>query len=143
MESPNPLDPTPAEAAEPTPAEQLDPVEQSETTFDADTVRRLRAEAAENRVKAKAIQAEANARLLVHVIAADGRLIDPDVLALSDDLLDEAGYVDSSKVADAITTTIADKPYLSAHKPHTVIPQGARDAAPAMPNIGDLIRARM
>lgn len=135
-------DPAPAEVVDTTPADAAEPTEE-EITFSADDVRKLRAEATEHRLKAKAVRAEANARLLAQVILADGRLIDPDALTVTDELLDDSGYVDAAKVAEVITNTIADKPYLSAQKPHTVIPQGARDAAPAAPSIGDLIRARM
>lgn len=105
-----------------------DPTEDS-TTFSAEYVRRLRAENAEARVRAK-IADVANEHLLDAYAGADGRLVDTTVLRLSDDLLGDDGLVDRDKVAEAIGGLITAKPYLQVRKPAPLPGQGLTAPAP-------------
>lgn len=123
------------EPASPTPQ----PAEDEPTTFSAEYVRELRAEAAQHRVRAKLVDT-ANERLAAAYAAADGRLVDPDALRLTDDLFDDDGLADPGRVRDAITALIDAKPYLKSRKPTTTIDQGALPEAPAGPTWLDIIR---
>lgn len=105
-----------------------DPVTEPET-YTAEYVKSLRDEAANHRVKAKKVT-DANARLTSAFVAQDGRLVDPEVLTFSDDLVDDDGLVSHDKVAAAISALIADKPYLLRRTPSTSIAQGVRQSAP-------------
>ena len=99
-------------------------------TFPAEYVRRLRAEAAEARVKAK-IADTANEHLLAAYAANDGRLVDVEALALSPDLLGDDGLVSRDKVAERIGELIAVKPHLASRRPTTTLPMGVQPEAPA------------
>lgn len=98
---------------------------QTEQTFDAEYVAKLRNEAAEHRVKAK--RSDDLARQLVRALAkADGRLIDADDLAYDSTYLDDDGLIDVDKVTAAIDTLVERKPHLAAQRPTSTLPQGAR-----------------
>lgn len=135
--------PVQPEAAEPIDAQAPQEAVEEPVTFDADTVRRLRSEAAEHRVKARQAVSEANERLLAQIVRGDGRLVDPEVLPLDDNLIGEDGYVDPARVADAITATIEAKPYLASARPTTPMSQGVRQAAPTPLSFTDILRERM
>lgn len=109
-------------------------------TFPAEHVAELRDELAKKRIKAKERDADANARLLAAYATADGRLIENDVLALSDDLLDEAGFVDPQKVGQAIGALVEAKPYLAARRPTAALPLGVQQPAPDTPGLFGIIR---
>lgn len=99
--------------------------EQAEPTYDGAYVAKLRQEAAESRVKAK--RADALARQATRAITAhDGRLIDPDDLAFTEEFFDDDGLVDSDRVTAAIDTLIKRKPHLAARRPNAPIAQGAQ-----------------
>jgi hypothetical protein len=109
-------------------------------TFPAEHVAELRDELAKKRIKAKERDADANARLLAAYATADGRLIENDVLALSDDLLDEAGFVDPQKVGQAIGALVEAKPYLAARRPTAALPLGVQQPAPDTPGLFGIIK---
>ena len=116
-------------------------VNETPETFGADYVRQLREESAAHRVKAKRID-DANTRLVAAYAAADGRLVDVDALAYSDDLTGDDGLVEREKVADAIAKLVEAKPYLASRRPTTPLPQGVREDVPTVPGLFDLIRQR-
>jgi hypothetical protein len=123
-------------ATEPTEADD------ESATFPAEYVRKLRAEAAEHRVKAK-IADVANEHLLAAYAQADGRLVDVEVLALSDDLLGDDGLVDPAKVSAAIAGLVEAKPYLRRRTPTSPIPQGVREPAAETPGLFAIARERL
>jgi len=95
------------------------------SVFDATYVAKLRAEAADNRIKAK--RSDDLARQVVRAMArADGRLIDAEDLAFDQAFLDDDGLVDSDRVVGAIDQLIERKPHLAARRPEGTIGQGAR-----------------
>ena len=116
-------------------------VDETPETFGADYVRQLREESAAHRVKAKRID-DANTRLVAAYAAADGRLVDVDALAYSDDLTGDDGLIDREKVAEAIAKLVEAKPYLASRRPTTPLPQGVREDVPTVPGLFDLIRQR-
>ena len=103
------------ETQEPTaPAGDGAPVETE--TFTRDYVQKLRDEAAGHRVKAKRADALA-ARLVTAQAALTGRLADPTDLTFTEDLLDDDGLVDDTKVQAAVGDLIKRKPHLAARRP--------------------------
>lgn len=98
-------------------------------TFSADYVAKLRAEAAEARVRAK-VADTANAHLLAAFAETDGRLRDVEALSYSDDLLGDDGLVDRGKVSAAIDDLLTRKPFLQRPKP-APLPMGVQADAPA------------
>jgi hypothetical protein len=98
------------------PEQQSTTAEQQPETFDRAYIQRLRDEAASHRVKAKRADALAE-RLVTAMAAGTNRLADPTDLAYSDDLLDEDGYPDEGKVAEAIEQLIAKRPHLASRRP--------------------------
>jgi hypothetical protein len=132
------------EAPEPATEQPIEaPIDDQGATFPAETVRELRDELAKRRVRSKEQSAAANARLLGAYVAADGRLIDAEMLSVSDDLMGDDGLLDQAKVSEAIDTLIAAKPYLSARKPTTPIVQGVQPQVPEAAGLLTLIRERM
>jgi hypothetical protein len=129
------------------PVEQAEPVEQvaqdSAETFPADAVRELRDELAKRRIRAKEQAAAANARLLTAYTRADGRLVEPDLLEMTEDLFDEDGFIDPERVTAAIDGLLQAKPYLSARKPTQPITQGVQPQVPDTPGLFTLIRDRI
>lgn len=113
----------------------------STDTFSAEYVRGLRRENAEARVRAKLADA-ANDRLLAAYVNADGRLIDPDLITVSDEVLGDDGLIDSEKVKASIDALIAAKPQYQKIRP-AVIPQGVREEAPVERGLFTLLRERM
>jgi hypothetical protein len=111
-------------------------------TFSADYVKALREEAASHRVKAKKIT-DANERLVRTMIEMDGRLINPDDLPVSDEMLDEDGIADSRKVQEAIQSLLDDRPYLARRTPRAPLPQGVRQDVEQTPSLFSLVRERI
>lgn len=133
---------TPADAPVTAPVvEDTSATDEAAQTFSADYVRELRREAAENRVRAKLTDA-ANDRLLASYVNHDGRLIDPDLITVSPELVGEDGLVDPVKVTAAIDTLIAEKPNYMRAKPAPV-PQGVREEAPTERSLFALMRERL
>ena len=112
---------------------------ESERVFDHAYVSKLRQEAADARVRAK--RADAMASELVKAFAAiDGRLVDPDDLPFTEDLLDDDGTPSRDKVAAAIDALIGRKPHLAARRPNLQVAQGARPE-PEPVNLLQMLRA--
>lgn len=126
VEPPAPADDT---APPSEPQEAASGAEDDPATFSREYVAKLRQEAAEARVKAKRTD-DANARLLAAYVAGTGRIVDPDAVALSDDLIGDDGLVDREKVAAKVDALVAAKPYLASRTPTSPIPQGALPEEP-------------
>jgi hypothetical protein len=105
------------------PAEDGAPVDPE--TFTREYVQKLRDEAAGHRVKAKRADALA-ARLVTAQAALTGRLADPTDLPFTEDLLDDDGLVDETKVRAAVDDLINRKPHLAARRPTGDVGLGAR-----------------
>lgn len=129
-------DNTPTDPTETVAADQSVEVEQ---TFDAEYVSKLRAEAAEYRVKAKRVDdlARQSARTMTQL---DGRLIDVDDLAFDPAFVDEAGLVDSAKVTAAIDGLVERKPHLTKQRVTPISAQGAR-AEPERVDLHGILRS--
>ena len=139
------LDQAPQENTEPPsiePESGPDAAGDGAESFTADDVAKLRAEAASHRIKAKRTD-DANARLLQAYAATDGRLIDADVLAYTDDLLGDDGLINQAKVAEQIGALLSAKPYLATRKPTSTIAQGVLPTPVEMPGLLSLIKARV
>ena len=134
-------DSTTAQSVEQIPTDTEPAPETEPASFSAEYVKTLREEAASQRVKAKRTD-EANARLLQALAQADGRLIEANELAFTDDLIDEVGIVDSVKVTAAIDRLIQAKPYLASRRPTMPIAQGVQTQLPETPGLFTLIRER-
>lgn len=120
-------------------AGQAPEAEQQPETFDRAYVERLRAEAAEGRVKGKRADALA-ARLTTAYAAATCRLADPTDLAYSDDLRDADGLVDVAKVTAAVDDLLGRKPHLASRKPsHADVGQGAQPEVEGV-SLAELLR---
>lgn len=122
-----------------------EPTEAPEGTTEApaaDPVRELRDELARRRVRSREQTAAANARLVSAYAASDGRLIEPELLEVSEDLLGEDGLVDPAKVTDAIGALLQAKPYLTRRTPTAPIVQGVQTTVPDSPGLFSLIRDR-
>lgn len=104
-------------------------------TFPRQYVEELRAEAAESRVRAKRADDLAQ-RLHVALVAASGRLADPDDLPFS-----EAHLGDPDELAAAIDALIARKPHLADRRPRGDVGQGAT-ADRGAGDLAGLLRAR-
>lgn len=109
------------------PATEQAPVEDTEPAkvYDAEYVAKLRQEAAEARVKAKRVDG-LSAQLLSAFVALDGRLIDPDDLPFTLDLVDDDGNLVREKITAAIDALIDRKPHLAARRPTKPVAQGAK-----------------
>lgn len=130
---------TPAESAPDDAAVSEAPPEAD--TFGAEYVAKLRAEAAEQRVKGKRLD-EANVRLAASYAGATGRLVDVDALPFSESMLGDDGLVDRVRVTEAVAALIAAKPYLASRTPTTPIAQGVLPDVPESPGLFALIRER-
>lgn len=83
-------------------------------TFSRDYVEKLRAEAAEARVKAKrADGAEERLRELAVAEAVRDILMDPNDLTWDDDLTDDNGFPDHDKILAAAEELVSRRPHLS------------------------------
>lgn len=118
-------------AAEPAETEGEPAGEGDQDTFSRDYVTKLRREAAGYRDKAKDRDALAQ-RLHVALVAADGRLADPEDLPYSEEYLE-----DPEALADAITELISRKPGLRAQQVTGDVGQGRRGSGGKAP--ADLI----
>jgi hypothetical protein len=133
------------EAPEQPPVEAPVTVTDGETSpevFPADTVRELRDELAKRRVRSREQTAAANARLATAYAAADGRLVEPDLIEITDDLLGDDGLIDAAKMSAAIDALIEAKPYLASRKPTEPIVQGVQPQTPEAAGLFSLIRDR-
>lgn len=128
----------PTEAPEPAEGEPA-----ADDTFPASTVRELRDELAKRRVRTREQIAAANARLAAAYAASDGRLVEPDLLDVTDDLLGDDGFVDPAKVTAAIDGLIGSKPYLARRTPTAPIVQGVQTTLPDAPGLFSFIRERI
>jgi hypothetical protein len=141
--TPEPLEvQAPTEAPAPPPVVEDDHIDDSQT-FDAKYVRGLRDEAAKYRHAARDSVEQANARIFALALQSDGRLIDPEALAIDEAVLGEDGLVDPVKVSDAIAQLIEAKPFLAAHRPRALLPQGVQEVLPEPKSLTALIRERM
>lgn len=122
------VDPAPAEPAEPTDAGEA-------PTYPAEYVKELRAEAAEHRTKAKALQLA----LVSAWATVDGRLVDPSDLPVASVQPDDDGNYTRQAVTAAIDALLASKPHLGAARP-APLPQGARPEAEQVSLLGLLNR---
>lgn len=111
-------------------------------TFSAEYVKQLRQEAATHRIRAKRTD-EANERMVRTIAEMDGRLINADEFALSDDMLDDDGIVDPSKVREAIGSLLDAKPYLAKRTPTTPLPMGVRQTDEPAPSLFQMVRERI
>lgn len=138
-ESPTTADPATEPDSTPTQAPAA-PVEATEDAqvFDADYVSKLRQEAAEARVKAKADRERLAVQTVRALAQADGRLVDLDLLAFDPVMLTEDGTVDPDKVTATIDSMIQAKPYLRAVAAAPVT-QGYRETA-TQSSLMDFIR---
>lgn len=127
-------------------------------TFDAEYVRKLRAEAAERRTaqreleqRVEQLQAQVDGyrqqdfdRTVTEL--ADGRLADPrDLLAHveRDELTTDDGAADPDRVAHAIDRLLSDRPHLRASLPRGDADGGSRGApVTRSPSFGDVLRGR-
>ena len=140
-EGANPTD-TPDEAAVHQPETSEDGTEQEGSSSDEDPetfpreyVEKLRAEAAENRVKAKRADDYAQ-RLHVALVAATGRLADPDDLPY-----DEAHLEDADALTAAVDDLLQRKPHLASRRVSGGVGQGATSASGSV-DLAGLLRAR-
>ncbi len=133
MTETNPTEKTETDTEEPTAATAGDDAAPDVAeTFTREYVQKLRDEAAGHRVKAKRADALA-ARLVTAAVALTGKLADPTDLPFTEDLLDDHGLVDDTKVQEAVEDLIKRKPHLAARRPTGDVGQGAR---PEIPEIG-------
>lgn len=109
-------------------------------TFPRAYVEQLRRENAEARVGAKKSDALA-ARLVTVLAGSTGKLADPSDLPYSDDLLDEDGMPDETKVLAAVDELLTRKPHLAATRPVGDVGQGARGETAGMMSLAELLRA--
>lgn len=115
--------------------------EDDPAVFPAEYVSELRHENGKLRLRAKEAVADANQRLTRAYASQDGRLVDADLVPLSDDLLDDNGLVDPAKVTQAIDALLAAKPHLRSHRPTAPLPgQGLTPHAPVELGWVDVLR---
>lgn len=124
--------------------EQQDHVEVDGDTFPRSYVEQLRAENARYRQRAARAD-EATERLLSTAVAAAADVLaDPaDLLTFGDrdDLLDDEGWPDPHKIADAAARLAETRPHLATRRPGGNIGQGA--TAPGDDtNLAAMLRAR-
>jgi hypothetical protein len=115
-----------------------------DAAFSREYVEKLRAEAAERRVRAKRAE-DLQARLLDAVIreGTAGILEDADDLRRHVDeatLVDDDGYPDVVKVRAAAETIAATKPHLARRRPTGDIDQGARPESSGDVNLAEMLR---
>lgn len=109
-------------------------------TFPRSYVEALRAENARYRTKAKHAD-DLMAGLTTAYAEQTGRLADPTDLPVSDDLLDDVGLPDRSKVIAAVDELLAKKPHLASTRVTGDVGQGTRGETGAMVSLTDLLRA--
>lgn len=117
----------------------------ADDTFPRAYVEKLRAEAAEHRVRAKRAD-DLAARLLETTVrsAAASILADPaDLLLHTDDadLVDDDGFPDADRIIEAAKTLVATKPHLATRRPTGDIDQGTRGTTGTV-NLADMLRTR-
>ncbi len=123
-----------------TPLEEDSGSESQPEVFSREYVEKLRAEAAQHRVKAK--HADQLAQTLVTAYAdSTGRLHDPSDLLYSEQLLDEeTGMPDREKVAHAIEVLVQAKPHLAKLRVVGDVGQGVQGDLTPMPGLADMLR---
>ncbi|CAN5191514.1 hypothetical protein BH23ACT9_BH23ACT9_08730 [soil metagenome] len=107
----------------------------SEDTFDRDYVEKLRAEAAEHRVKAKRAEEFAE-EVFYGRVAALGKLADATDLPY-----DEALLEDRSALEAAVDELVARKPHLADRRPVGDVDQGARPQGQTV-DLAGMLRSR-
>ena len=134
----NPIDEGPASNAHPEETQETvenESEETAENTFPREYVEKLRAENAENRVKAKKADDYAQ-RLHTALTAATGRLADP-----SDLPFEESHLEDPEALETAITDLLTKKPHLATRRPTGDIGLGVHGDSPDTTNLAGLLRA--
>jgi hypothetical protein len=118
----------PTTEADPAPAD----VEAEPDTYPAEHVAELRDELAKKRIRIKETTGQANARLLAAYLAADGRVVPEarDLIALTEDLIGEDGFVDGDRVTEAVGAFLASRPFAASRTPTTPLPMGVQATAP-------------
>lgn len=109
--------------------------EEDPQTFPREYVEKLRSEAAEHRIRAKRADDYA-ARLHTALVAATGRLADPDDLPY-----DEAHLEDAASLEQAIDDLLTRRPHLASRRVTGTVGQGATDTGSAV-DLAGLLRAR-
>jgi hypothetical protein len=124
------------------PAEEVTEPEETETEtepepeqFPAEYVRKLRDEAAKHRTRAQRAD-DLAARLHTALVAATGRLADPDDLPYKGAHLD-----DPDALAASVDELLARKPHLASRKPSGDVGQGASASADVV-DLAELLRGR-
>ena len=118
------------------PIVETEPEPESEPeTFPLEYVQKLRTEAAESRVRAKATDALAT-RLHASLVAATGRLADP-----SDLPFDAAHLDDDAAMNTAIDALLVAKPHLASRKPRGDVGQGQSGGSPVF-DLAKMLRRR-
>ncbi len=108
--------------------------------FPRSYVEELREENARHRTKAKRSE-QLTARLVTAYAAHTGKLADPEDLPFSEDLLDDEGMPERTKVVAAVDELLTRKPHLAAVRPSGNVGQGARGTEGHMVSLADLLRA--
>lgn len=128
---------TPQEAAD-APEDVQEPVEDEEEpeTFPRAYVEKLRQENGKFRLRAQEADALAQ-RLHVELVAATGRLADPEDLTFADEHLEDADALNT-----AIEELLQRKPHLAARRPRGDIGQGRASDASGSVDLAALMRSR-
>jgi hypothetical protein len=109
-------------------------------TYDEAYVKQLRDEAAANRVKAKRTDdAEGRLRTLAITDGTRGILTDPTDLQWSDDLTDDDGWPDPTKISAAAEELVSRKPHLG--RPSGDIGQGRHSEQDDAVSLTGLLKA--
>jgi len=109
-------------------------------TFPAAYVKELRDEAAKSRVGAKRAEALAQQAVTAYV-EVTGKLADPSDLPFSEELLNEDGLPDRSKIVAAVDDLLTRKPHLASTRPVGDVGQGARGDGAPMVSLSEMLRA--
>lgn len=104
-------------------------------TFDRDYVEKLRAEAAEHRVKAKRAEEYAQ-EVFYGRVAALGKLADPTDLTYDETLLEDRAAMEA-----AVDELVARKPHLADRRPTGDIDQGPRPQGQTV-DLAGMLRSR-
>lgn len=128
---------TPANAeGEPEPMEGAEGAPEDAETFPRSYVEKLRDESAKYRQRAQKADDLAT-RLHMSLVAATGRLADPEDLPFNEVHLDDA-----EALAAAVDDLLARKPHLASRKPRGDVGQGIASASSASVDLAGILRSR-